>query len=77
MKTISNMKKAISVFKTYGIPLTGKRKSANFYKELQMDKMFVDGLIFELEYELKRELEDEKISKIETPSELIEHLLSA
>jgi acyl carrier protein len=39
--------------------------------------MFVDGLIFELEYELKRELEDDKVSKIETPSELIEHLLSA
>lgn len=77
MKTITNMKKAIGVFRTYGIPLTGKRKSANFYRELQMDKMFVDGLIFELEYELKRELEDEKISKIETPSELIEHLLSA
>ncbi|WP_373524422.1 acyl carrier protein [Aquiflexum sp.] len=77
MKTITNMKKAISVFNTYGIPLTGKRKSANFYRELQMDKMFVDGLIFELEYELKRELEDEKASKIETPSELIQHLLSA
>lgn len=71
------MKKAIGVFRTYGIPLTGKRKSANFYKELQMDKIFVDGLIFELEYELKRELEDETVSRIETPSELIEHLLSA
>jgi len=77
MKTITNMKKAIGVFNTYGIPLTGKRKSANFYRELQMDKMFVDGLIFELEYELKRELEDDKVSKIETPSELIGHLLSA
>ena len=71
------MKKAIGVFRTYGIPLTGKRKSANFYRELRMDKMFVDGLIFELELELKRELEDDKVSKIETPSELIEHLLKA
>ena len=42
-----------------------------------MDKIFVAGLIFELEYELKRELEEEKVAHIQTPSELINTLLKA
>lgn len=71
------MRKAIGVFRSYGIPLTGKKKSANFYNDLRMDKIFVSGLIFELEYELKKELEDDKIARIQTPSELISSLLQA
>ncbi|MCC5937280.1 MAG: acyl carrier protein [Lunatimonas sp.] len=77
MKNIKALRKAIRVFESYGIPLTGKRKGANFYNDLKMDKVFVSGLIYELESELKRELEDEKIAKIQTPSELIETLLRA
>jgi len=71
------MRKAIGVFQSYGIPLTGKKKAANFYNDLRMDKIFVSGLIFELEYELKKELEEEKIARIQTPSELINSLLQA
>jgi acyl carrier protein len=77
MKTITAMRKAIGVFQSYGIPLTGKKKAANFYYDLRMDKIFVSGLIFELEYELKKELADEKIARIQTPSELINSLLQA
>ena len=71
------MKKAIGVFKTYGITLTGKKKNAHFYRELRMDKIFVDGLIYELENELEKVLEDEKVTRIERPSQVLEELLSA
>jgi hypothetical protein len=77
MNRISNMKKAIGVFRSYGIPLSGKQKSANFYKELHMDKVYVDGLIFELELELNKILQEEKIALLETPSELLQELLAA
>ncbi len=77
MKNITALRKTIQVFKSYGITLTGRKKGANFYRDLRMDKIFVSGLIFELEYELKKELEDEKVAKIQTPSELINTLLKA
>ncbi|EON75896.1 hypothetical protein ADIS_3628 [Lunatimonas lonarensis] len=77
MNNIKALRTAIRVFESYGIPLTGKRKGANFYEDLKMDRVFVSGLIYELESELKRELEDEKIAKIQTPSELIYTLLRA
>ena len=51
--------------------------AANFYCDLRMDKIFVSGLIFELEYELNKELEDDKVARIQTPSELIDTLLKA
>lgn len=77
MKNFAALRKAIEVFQSYGIPLTGKKKAANFYNDLRMDKIFVSGLIYELEYELNKELEDEKIARIQTPSELINTLLKA
>ncbi|MFC4870629.1 acyl carrier protein [Negadavirga shengliensis] len=77
MKNFAALRKAIEVFRSYGIPLTGKKKAANFYNDLRMDKIFVSGLIYELEHELKTELEDEKIARIQTPSELINTLLKA
>ncbi|WP_194776984.1 acyl carrier protein [Pararhodonellum marinum] len=77
MNQIANIKKAIGIFKSYGIPLTGKQKSANFYQELRMDRVYVSGLIFELELELERQLEDEKVAAVQTPSELFHYLLSA
>lgn len=77
MKNITALRKTIEVFQSYGISLTGKRKRANFYNDLRMDKIFVSGLIYELESELKKELEDEKAANIQTPSELIYILLQA
>ncbi len=76
MKNIADFKKIIQVFQHYGISLTGKRKSVNFYQGLHMEKTFVHGLIFELEYELKRDLTDEMANTVETPQQLIGHLVS-
>jgi acyl carrier protein len=77
MKNITALRKTIGIFQSYGIPLTGKQKGAKFYNDLNMDKVFVSGLIYELEYELKKELEDEMAARIQTPSELIYSLLQA
>ncbi|MBK6264294.1 acyl carrier protein [Marivirga sp. S37H4] len=75
MKNISNFKKIIRVFQQYGIVLTGKRKSANFYSGLHMERIFVEGLIFELEYSLNKELEESKVGSVETPEQLINYFV--
>lgn len=36
-----------------------------------MDPVFVDGLIFELEYQLNHELQDDMLHQASTPRELI------
>lgn len=64
---ISSLKKIILVFRRYGIQIIGKRKFDDFYHDLHMDKIFVNGLIFEVEYELKKDLEEEFIPDISTP----------
>ncbi|GAA5025346.1 hypothetical protein GCM10011506_09890 [Marivirga lumbricoides] len=77
MSKITSLKKIINVFQLYGIALTGKRKSANFYSGLHMERSFVQGLVFELEYELKRELADDKANTVETPQQLINYLINS
>ena len=76
MKNYSDLRKISKVFHQYGIDLTGKRKFASFTQDLHMDKVFVNGLIFELEYELHKELEDEKVAQIQAPAQAIELLMS-
>ncbi|PSL07976.1 acyl carrier protein [Cecembia rubra] len=76
MKNFEKKKKAIEVFQTYGIPLTGKKKTADFFQELNMDKVFVDGLIYELEIKLQKEIELEKITALRNPSMVLEELLA-
>lgn len=76
MKNISNFKTIINVFQLYGIALTGKKKSANFYSGLHMEKAFVEGLIFELEYSLKTDLDESQIQVVETPAQLINYFVS-
>jgi hypothetical protein len=75
MGTYEKKKRAIGIFNSYGTPLTGNRKNANFYEELKMDKIFVDGLIFELEYQLNKELEVDQITTLQSPSELLSALI--
>ena len=76
MNNIANLRKISKVFHQYGIDLTGKGKYASFEGDLQMDKVFVSGLIFELEYELRKELEDEKVAHVQAPAQIIELLMS-
>ncbi|MEP1085300.1 acyl carrier protein [Algoriphagus sp.] len=76
MKNFTDLRKITKVFQQYGIDISGKGKYASFEKDLRMDKVFVSGLIFELEYELHRELEDDKVAGITTPTQVIELLMS-
>ncbi len=71
----STLKKAVEVFHTYGISLAGARKNDHFIQTLQMDPIFVNGLIFELELELQRFIMQENVMDIKTPRELIDLLL--
>lgn len=69
------MKKAIGIFRMYGIPLIGKNKTANFYQELKMDQAYVNGLIFELELELNKEIQEEKLLELASPGQVLKELL--
>jgi acyl carrier protein len=56
--------------------LTGKRKYDRFDLDLKMDKVFVMGLIFELEYQLKKQLSDDKVDEVKAPAQIIEMLMN-
>ena len=70
------LKKAIEVFHSYGITLIGQHKYADFSKQLQMDPVFINGLIFELEYQLHVIFQEEKLGTVNTPKDLIELLVN-
>lgn len=70
------LKKAIEVFHSYGIYLAGKQKNANFIQQLNMDPIFINGLIFELEFQLQVIFQDELLGEVKTPKDLIGLLLT-
>jgi acyl carrier protein len=72
---ISSLKKIIRVFRQYGIVIIGKRKFDNFYHDLHMDKVFVNGLIFEVEYALRKDISEESIVSVSTPLALVNAFL--
>lgn len=72
----TTLKKAVEVFHTYGITLVGQRKNDHFIKNLDMHPIFINGLIFELEFQLQIFIQDEKICNAKTPKELIDLFLS-
>lgn len=76
MKKYRKLRKISEVFKTYGIKLTGGRKYDHFVRDLRMDRIFVSGLIFELEYELQKQIEDEKLVEIHAPAQVIALLIA-
>ena len=70
------LKKAIEVFHSYGITLIGQQKNADFVQQLHMDPVFINGLIFELEYHLQVIFQDEKLGTVNTPKDLIALLVN-
>ena len=69
------LKKAAEVFHSYGIDLTGHRKNAHLILQLDMHPVFINGLIFELEYQLQVIIQEEKLRNASTPREIIRLLL--
>ncbi|TDQ16520.1 acyl carrier protein [Algoriphagus boseongensis] len=61
----------ISVFNEFGIPITGPKKALRFYSDIQVDRFYVEGILFELETRLGVLLEDEDNSRIKSPLDVI------
>jgi len=76
MKNFRSFKKIINVFNIYGISLTGSRKYVNLYLDLHMERVFVMGLIFELELASKKQLSDSEAKEVQTPAQIISKLIS-
>lgn len=76
MKNYSDLRKISRVFQQYGIALTGTNKYASFEDDLRMDKVFVNGLIFELEFELRKQIDDDKVDEVLAPVQIISLLMS-
>ena len=71
----SMLKKVVEVFHSYGIDLTGPRKNAHLILQLDMHPVFINGLIFELEYQLQVIIQEEKLRHASTPREIIALLM--
>ncbi len=76
MNKYGELRKISQVFRNYGIVLTGGRKHDHFVRDLRMDWIFVSGLIFELEFELQREIDEDKIEEIHAPAQVIALLMT-
>jgi len=72
---ISKIRKAIEVFHSYGITLTGSRKNDHFVQQLNMDPIYINGLIFELEFNLQVYIQEEKLKGACTPRQVINLLM--
>lgn len=76
MKGIVIAKKLNKVFESYGIRLNGKQRNLHLKNDLHMDEVFINGLIFELEYVSKKYL-DKDFAELELrPANLIEEFVS-
>lgn len=61
----------ITVFREFGIPITGSKKQKRFYTEIPVDKFYVEGILFELERRLGVLLEEEENQQIHSPLDVI------
>ncbi|WP_209329391.1 acyl carrier protein [Lunatimonas salinarum] len=77
MKRVTTYRRIIEVFRLYGINLVGKRKFDHFYRDLKMDQVFVNGLVFDLELATQRQLNDEEVVQLEAPAQVIRKLVEA
>lgn len=75
MKNFSKIRRIIQVFHQYGIRLSGERKFDNLYHDLNMEPVFVMGLIFELELVSQVYLNDEDVYSFQEPIQIIDKLL--
>lgn len=57
MRGLTIIKKLSKVFESYGIRLGGKQGELHLKNDLHMDEVFINGLIFELEFATKKNLD--------------------
>lgn len=61
----------VDVFNEFGIPITGSKKEKYFYSQIQVDRFYVEGILFELESRLGVLLEEEENVRIQSPLDVI------
>ena len=72
MKNHFNHSKIIlSVFREFGISLMGKSKSRKFYSEIDIDRFYFEGILFELETRLGIVLDEKETKNLESPLDVI------
>jgi acyl carrier protein len=72
---MNTAKKLFRVFEAYGIDLNGKQGKLHLKNDLHMDEVFINGLIFELEYVSKKNLEKDFADFELRPSSLMEEFV--
>jgi len=75
MTDYSKIKSMVKVFKSYGIHHPSKVRDAGFEKDLGFDKVFVGGLIYDVEEALQVFLDQEEVDRIQDPKGLIRYML--
>lgn len=76
MRGVNVAKKLYKVFESYGINLNGRQGKLHLKNDLHMDEVFINGLIFELEYVTKKNLEKDFAELELRPVNLIEEFAS-
>lgn len=75
MTDYAKLKSMVRVFKNYGIDHPSRVRKAGFEKDLGFDKVFVGGLIFDVEEALEIILDQDEVDRIENPNDLISFMM--
>ena len=75
MKNYTRLKAIVEVFGQYGIAPVAKVRQADFVKDLGFDKVFLNGLIFDVENVLHMELDEEIVQSLRKPEDLMQYFL--
>ncbi len=76
MSNYIKLKSIVKAFKNYGIDQPSRVKEANFVKDLGFDKVFVYGLIYDVEEALHVSLNESEVEQLQSPKDVIEYMLS-
>ena len=75
MTDYTKLKSMVKVFKNYGIDYPSRVRTAGFEKDLGFDKVFVGGLIYDVEEALEIILDQDEVDRIENPNDLISFMM--
>ena len=75
MTDYAKLKSMVQVFKNYGIDYPSRVRKAGFEKDLGFDKVFVGGLIYDVEEALEIILDQDEVDRIENPNDLISFMM--
>lgn len=76
MNNFNLLKKLAHVFHQYGINLAGKKKFDDLYEVHKMDRVFVLGLIYELELVALKNIDDKDAYVVKAPVQIIKLLIT-